>query len=90
MPVVLSLRKRFHHSTEHIADNRAEQYQNSDDDDRHQDKNQPVLKKALPLFAWQKEHFFPLSCYYKQQKDDKYMDHYTPDAAFCHVLEPHT
>jgi hypothetical protein len=72
MPSVLSLRERFHHSTEHITDDRAKQQQNSGDDNCHQDKHQPVLEKTLPLFVRQKEHFFPLSFYCKQQKDDEY------------------
>jgi hypothetical protein len=64
MSIVLSASNCIHDSAKHIADSRTEDQQNGHDDNRRQDNDQPVLEKTLPLFVWQKEHFFPLSFYY--------------------------
>ena len=71
MSIVLSASNCIHDSAKHIADDRAENQQDGHDDNGNQNNDQPVLEKTLPLFVRQKEHFFPLSFYCKQQKDDE-------------------
>ncbi len=92
MSNILSLWPHIHDGTEQVADDRAENQQDNGDNNCDQNKNQPIFKKTLPLFALAKRASFSLFPFTTtaNKRTTNIQAQYTPDVAFCHVLELHT